>query len=70
MLLSLMAYGLSGSQNGKMIGILGGLKMAFFGIIAAAVIGGWLYVKGLQKDLAIQKKICLNLSKLIKLNKK
>jgi len=50
-----MAYGLSGSQNGKMIGILGGLKMAFFGIIAAAVIGGWLYVKGLQKDLAIAK---------------
>ena len=29
--------------------------MLFFGAIAAAVIGGWLYVKGLQKDLAIAK---------------
>ena len=29
--------------------------MLFFGAIAAAVIGCWLYVKGLQKDLAIAK---------------
>ena len=29
--------------------------MLFFGAIAAAVIGGWLYVKGLQKDLAVAK---------------
>ena len=29
--------------------------MLFFGAIAAAVLGGWLYVKGLQKDLAIAK---------------
>ena len=44
-----------------MIGIFSGLKMAFFGVIAAAVIGGWLYVKGLQKDLAVAKEnmICL-----------
>ena len=62
MLQSLMAYGLSGNQNGKiMIGIFGGMKMAFFGVIAAAVIGGWLYVKGLQKDLAVAKENMIKL---------
>ena len=44
-----------------MIGIFSGLKMAFFGVIAAAVIGGWLYVKGLQKDLAVAKENMIKL---------
>ena len=35
--------------------------MAFFGVIAAAVIGGWLYVKGLQKDLAVAKENMIKL---------
>ena len=38
-----------------MLGVFSGVKMLFFGAIAAAVLGGWLYVKGLQKDLAIAK---------------
>ena len=38
-----------------MFGIMSGIKMAFFGVIAAAVIGGYVYVKGLQKDLAVAK---------------
>jgi glutamate synthase domain-containing protein 3 len=36
-------------------GIMSGVKMLFFGAIAAAVIGGFVYVKGLQKDLAVAK---------------
>jgi hypothetical protein len=44
-----------------MFGMLSGLKMAFFGIIAAAVIGGWMYVKGLQKDLAVAKENMIKL---------
>ena len=35
--------------------------MLFFGAIAAAVLGGWLYVKGLQKDLAIAKENMIKL---------
>ena len=46
-----------------MIGIFSGVKMLFFGAIAAAVIGGWLYVKGLQKDLAVAKENMIKMEK-------
>ena len=44
-----------------MLGVFSGVKMLFFGAIAAAVLGGWLYVKGLQKDLAIAKENMIKL---------
>ena len=44
-----------------MLGIFSGVKMLFFGAIAAAVLGGWLYIKGLQKDLAVAKENIIKL---------
>ena len=38
-----------------MLGIFSGAKMIFIGVILTAVLGGFLYVKGLQKDLAVAK---------------
>ena len=53
-----------------MIGIFSGVKMLFFGAIAAAVIGGWLYVKGLQKDLAVAKENMIKMEQAHEVQKK
>ena len=48
-----------------MLGIFSGAKMIFIGAILAAVLGGFLYVKGLQKDLAVAKENMIKMEQAI-----
>ena len=38
-----------------MFGIFSGVKMALIGGVVAVAVGGYIYVNGLQKDLAVAK---------------
>ena len=53
-----------------MLGIFSGAKMIFMGAILAAVLGGFLYVKGLQKDLAVAKENMIKMEQAISDQKK
>ena len=53
-----------------MLGIFSGAKMIIMGVIITAVLGGFLYVKGLQKDLAIAKENMIKMEKAISDQKK
>ena len=53
-----------------MLGIFSGAKMVFMGVILTAVVGGFLYVKGLQKDLAVAKENMIKMEQAISDQKK
>ena len=53
-----------------MLGIFSGAKMIFIGVILTAVLGGFLYVKGLQKDLAVAKENMIKMEQAISDQKK
>tara|TARA_R100000353_G_scaffold164301_1_gene125021 strand:- start:1677 stop:2171 length:495 start_codon:yes stop_codon:yes gene_type:complete len=53
-----------------MLGIFSGAKMIFMGVILTAVVGGFLYVKGLQKDLAVAKENMIKMEQAISDQKK